>query len=115
MTDDQNLDELFKLARAQAVPDDLALRVTAEAQALQPRPAGLAAKTQPARGKTFWAEFLATVGGWQGVGAMTAMGLVGFWVGVVQPMDLVTSAAAAETLDVLALDAPGFLTAQEEN
>ena len=76
---DAHLDALFDQARATPpqVPQALVARVLADAQAVQPQPAGQG-----------WRALLKALGGAPGLGGLITASCMGFWLGVAPPAAL---------------------------
>ncbi|WP_299411853.1 hypothetical protein [uncultured Sulfitobacter sp.] len=71
-----DLEAAFDAARAAPapLPDDLAARILADAQAHQPR-------------KPIWQRIIAAVGGPAGVGGLVTATAAGFWFGIAPPAE----------------------------
>lgn len=81
--DDMELDHLFAQARRDrpALPDDLAVRIQTDAEAVR-----LGRNGSPARpARRLWVRFLSAIGGWQGFGGLVAAGVAGVWIGFSAP------------------------------
>jgi len=81
-SDDQMLDDLFALGRAQQpTPSDaLMARVVADAQT--------ANTPEPQAPRSVWAGILEFIGGWPSVGGLAIAGVTGVWFGVAPPASL---------------------------
>jgi hypothetical protein len=88
---DGDLDDFFAAARrAGPVPSEaLMARVVADAAALQPRPAPVAASPS---GPGFWATLAGVFGRSGAMGGLIAATIGGLWIGVVQPGPVATLA-----------------------
>jgi len=105
-TGPRDLDDLFAEARQQQIDPApaLVLRILADAEALQPRPA-VRASPPPAR-SGLWASLSAVFGGGGAVAGMGTAMLAGLFIGVVQPEPVLALTgglwpAEIETLDLL--------------
>lgn len=78
--DNMELDQLFASARRDrpALPDDLAVRIQTDAEAVR------LGRLRPAR-QPRWARILSSVGGWQGMGGLVAASAAGIWIGFSAP------------------------------
>ena len=79
---DHDLDALLAAAAkdaAQVPSGDLMARVLADAEAMQPQPAGLAAGPAPRRGML--AGIVSALGGWPSLGGLAAATVAGLWIG----------------------------------
>lgn len=88
---DAALEALFDEARATppALPEGLAARILADAEAALPPPEPAAARA-PARGG--WRGFLDALGGWPAFAGLSAATMAGLWIGLAAPDSLGTMA-----------------------
>ncbi|WP_037309401.1 hypothetical protein [Ruegeria halocynthiae] len=77
---DMELDQLLAHARQNrpVLPDDLAVRVLTDAEAVR-----LERLRPPQR--SHWARLLDNVAGWQGISGLVAAGVAGVWIGFAAP------------------------------
>lgn len=80
---DTELDLLFAEARRTCsdFPDDLAVRILTDAEAVRLK--NTKSVPRPVRG--FLQNFIATLGGWQGLSGLATASVVGVWVGFSAP------------------------------
>ena len=81
--DDTELDQLFAQARQNRpeLPDDLAVRILTDAEAVRLDRLRPAARPQ----RTLWARVLDGIGGWQGMSGLAAASAAGVWIGFSAP------------------------------
>ncbi len=78
---DDLLAPYFRAARTPGLPADLAARIAADAERLQPG--------RRAAGPAAWvAAFTAALGGWRPLAGLAAAGVAGLWIGVAPPAPL---------------------------
>lgn len=80
---DMELDHLFAQAKrdSAALPDDLAVRIQEDAEAV--RLARFGSTAQP--GRAPWTRILDNIGGWQGFSGLVAASAAGVWIGFSAP------------------------------
>jgi hypothetical protein len=107
---DDDIDRLFALAREvqPPLPDTLAARILADAEAAVPRPVTRAAPAEPGG----WRGIVAALGGWPALGGLALAGVVGLVIGISPPAGLSTIASGlwGDTLELqLSADADPIL------
>ncbi|NOD92134.1 hypothetical protein GS636_04965 [Ruegeria sp. HKCCD4884] len=80
---DLELDHLFAQARQQrpALPDDLAVRIQTDAEAVRLG----RMKSAPKPGPALWDRLVRNLGGWQGLSGLVAASAAGVWIGFSAP------------------------------
>ena len=81
--DDMELDQLFAQARRNRpdLPDDLAVRILTDAEAVRLDRRPSAGPSQP----SLWRRMLDGIGGWQGMSGLVAASAAGVWIGFAAP------------------------------
>jgi hypothetical protein len=103
-----DLDDLFAQARAGAMQpsDDLARRVIADADRLQPRPMAFAPRVVAAERDGFWARLSGIFGGGLSLAGIGSAAVMGLFLGFAQPsalMSMTTGLTGNDALDTLEL------------
>lgn len=80
--DDMELDQLFAQARQNRpeLPDDLAVRILTDAEAVR-----LDRLKPAAPQRSAWTRILEGIGGWQSMGGLVAASAAGVWIGFAAP------------------------------
>ncbi|WP_171178248.1 hypothetical protein [Ruegeria sp. HKCCD8929] len=84
---DTDLDALFAAARQERdfLPEDLAARMLADAQAVQAVRAASETAPEQAKRPGLWSQLGSALGGWRGIGGLATACAAGVWIGLAPP------------------------------